>query len=113
MTLKTAEQQLEELIAAREKATKEFYLRYSPQSNDDEIAAPQMYCMRHKTDYLIEGYDNVDFINSAANFASTAAPQLLGKLKRMREALEYYANGIGWSEQQDNGEIARKALEDK
>lgn len=33
-------------------------------------------------------------------------------IRRYREALEYYAAGIGWSEQQDNGETARQALQE-
>lgn len=69
----TAEQQLQELIAAREKAKPEAGVSSS---------------------YGQLSIDNGDasFYRQAANFASTAAPQLLAKLKRMQEALEFYAD---------------------
>lgn len=33
-------------------------------------------------------------------------------LHKIREALEFYASGIGFTEQCDNGEVAAQALED-
>jgi hypothetical protein len=39
-----------------------------------------------------------------------ALAELSTEIERLREALEYYAEGIGYSEIEDNGSVARAAL---
>jgi hypothetical protein len=47
---------------------------------------------------------------TCTNCGEYAGSDIADEIERLREALEYYAEGIGHSEIEDNGSVARAAL---
>src|ERR1700761_2348406 len=101
--MKTPEQQLEDLIAAREKASKGPW-RYSDHDDPGDgeeriwtywVSSSEGHLLDNIHDYqTLNPEHNLKFMVQAANFAATAAPELLAKLKKYEEALRYWKEGF-------------------